>query len=53
MINKNNKKGFVLILSLVMLIGMSVTGLILLNIANDKVVENSIKAFMRLKQEFL
>ena len=41
MINKNNNKGFVLILSLVMLIGMSVTGLILLNIANDKVVENS------------
>ena len=41
MINKNNKKGFVLILSLVMLIGMSVTGLILLNIANDKVVKNS------------
>ena len=41
MINKNNNKGFVLILSLVMLIGMSVTGLILLNIANDKVVKNS------------
>jgi hypothetical protein len=42
MINRNNKKGFVLVLSLVMLVGMSMTGVILLNIANDKVSKNSI-----------
>ncbi len=42
MMNRNNKKGFVLVLSLVMLVGMSMTGVILLNIANDKVSKNSI-----------